>query len=160
MPKHTLSGLPDEVLYCILYSTPPRSTTALEQTASRFKDVTNSPLLWRFYCRTYFRYWDRRHDISRKFASPAVFVDWKKLYAIRHRIDIATTATLNGILANQTGRIEKFHNIVSFGYDVKDTLLRHARVGSDQEDHLARRYVSRRALHTFASWYVTMRIQS
>jgi F-box protein 21 len=58
---------------------------------------------------------------------------------------------LNCILANQTGRIEKFHNIVSFGYDVKDTLLRHARVGSDEEDHLARRYVLR-AVHTYTSW--------
>lgn len=71
---------------------------------------------------------------------PVGSVDWKALYALRRRIDISTTQILDSIVKNQTGRIEKTHHIVEFGYDAKDTLLRHARAGEEWEDHLARRY--------------------
>lgn len=142
MADISLSRLPDEVLHIILRFIPPWSALALESTSQRFKIVVNEPLLWRFYCKTSFRFWDSRHDIPRKFRCPASSVDWKGLYIARHRVDISTTETLDSILASQVGRIEKLRSIVNFGYDAKDTLLRHAHAGPDEDDYLARRLVS------------------
>ncbi|TQB69907.1 hypothetical protein MPDQ_001268 [Monascus purpureus] len=69
-------------------------------------------------------------------------VDWKELYITRCLVDRAVTHVLDSILASQTGRIEKFHTIISFGYDVKDTLVRHSLAESSMEDHLARRSIA------------------
>lgn len=142
MAELSLSRLPDEVLHIILRSTPPWSALALERTSKRFENVVNEPLLWRFYCEISFNFWDNRHDIPRKLKCPASSVDWKHLYISRHRVDVRTTETLNSILASQVGRIEKVHSIVNFGYDAKDTLLRHVQAGPDKDDYLARRLVS------------------
>jgi F-box protein 21 len=142
MVESSLSRLPDEVLHIILRFTPPWSALALERTSERFGNVVNEPLLWRFYCQTSFAFWDSRHEISSKFKCPASSVDWKRLYLSRRRIDVSTTETLNSILASQVGRIDKVHSIVEFGYDAKDTLLRHAHSGPDRDDYLARRLVS------------------
>lgn len=68
-------------------------------------------------------------------------MDWKTLYIYRKHIDIRTTDLLNSILKGQTNRIQKFKEIAEFGYDAKDTLLRHCRVDGDVEDVLARRSV-------------------
>lgn len=139
MQPPSLCGLPDEILHHILCYGPTSSATALEQTALRFRNVTNDPLLWRRYCQNDFRFWDQKHGIREKIDCPAVNVGWKKLYEARWLIDIATTGLLDSILASQTGRIEKVHRIIGFGYDAKDTLLLHASAPSDQEDFLARR---------------------
>ncbi|PGH16083.1 hypothetical protein AJ80_05298 [Polytolypa hystricis UAMH7299] len=142
MATASLSGLPEEVLHAILCYLPPTSTAALEQTSTRFRNVTNAPLLWRFYCRSCFTYWDKKHDIAHKYSSPIWVVPWKQLYKERHAIDTTTTRILDSILTSQTGRIEKFHMIVNFGYDAKDTLVQHAKAGTHLEDYLARRYYS------------------
>ncbi|KAL2009271.1 hypothetical protein VTN00DRAFT_7465 [Thermoascus crustaceus] len=143
----SLARLPDEILHSILCYSPPRSAAALERTAGRFRSITNEPLLWRFYCQTHFKFWDKRHDFHNKLASPVSSVDWKKLYITRHLIDTATTEVLESILASQTGRIEKFHAIVSFGYDAKDTLIRHSLAGPEREDYLARSNAVLACLH-------------
>lgn len=142
MAESSLSRLPDEVLHIILRFTPPRSALALESTSQRFKNVVNEPLLWRFYCRISFSFWDSRHDIPVKLKCSASSVDWKRLYISRRRVDASTTETLDSLLASQVGRIEKIHSIVNFGYDAKDTLLRHAHARADEGDFLARRLVS------------------
>jgi F-box protein 21 len=131
--------LPDEILHLILCHVHPRECVALERTARRFRDITNEPLLWRLYCQRLFHFWDERHEFQKKLAGPIDAVDWKRLYVTRHLIDEATSDTLDSVLSSQSGRIEKFHTIISFGYDVKDTLIRHSLAGPDQEDHLARR---------------------
>lgn len=66
-------------------------------------------------------------------------MDWKKLYVHRMRTDGDITHILDGILRGQVGRIRKFGWISRFGYDAKDTLLRHCRTGDEVEDVLARR---------------------
>lgn len=48
---------------------------------------------------------------------------------------------LDDILASQTGRIRKAQEIIEMGYDVKDTLRRHALASEELEDWLARRCV-------------------
>lgn len=141
MRRVSLNDLPDEIIQCILSYASPTSAAALAQTSRRFDDITNTPLLWRLYCRKYFDHWDERHHIKEKFSLPVSLVDWKDVYKGRRLIDTTVTENLESILASQTSRIEKFHRIVSFGYDAKDTLLRHAAVGSEHEDYLARRCV-------------------
>jgi F-box protein 21 len=76
-----------------------------------------------------------------KLSSPVLAVDWKALYRSRHVVDVATTRLLDSILISQTGRIEKFRSVISFGYDAKDSLLRNLSISSEAEDHLARRFV-------------------
>lgn len=137
----TLCSLPDEILHLILRFVHPNDAMSVQCTARRFRDVANEPLLWRFYCQTYFQHWDERHEFQQKLAARTSSVDWKRLYLFRAAIDATTTKLLDGILSSQSGRIEKFEEIISFGYDVKDTLLRHAQAGPELEDHLARRCV-------------------
>ncbi|KAJ6111594.1 hypothetical protein N7523_007655 [Penicillium sp. IBT 18751x] len=141
----SLNHLPDEILHSILCYCHPRSCVALEQTSHRFENVTNEPLLWRHYCQIHYKSWDRRHSIVRKLASPVSAVDWKALFILRYRIDRTATHLLDSILASQTGRIDKFRAVIDFGYDAKDTLLRHGQVEAG-EDHLARRYYARALL--------------
>lgn len=138
----SLNHLPEEILHSILCYSDPRSAAVLQQTSRRFGDVTREPLLWRHYCRTYYRFWDRKHDITRKIALQASSVDWKTLFMLRYDIDRTVTRLLDSILATQAGRIGKFRSVIGFGYDAKDTLLRNIEV-QDGHDHLARRYVSR-----------------
>lgn len=136
----SLDSLPDEILHCVLCFCSPWSSASLERSASRFKRVTNEPLLWRFYCQKYFRYWDSRHNLPAKLAVPVSSTNWKELYVTRILVDRAVTQALDSILASQTGRNEKARTIVDFGFDAKDTLLRHSTSPPDIEDHLARRF--------------------
>ncbi|KAL1958475.1 hypothetical protein VTO42DRAFT_4339 [Malbranchea cinnamomea] len=143
MATPSLVDLPDEILHTILCYASASSATALEQTSSRFRNVANAHLLWRHYCQADFTFWDARHHIGHKLAAPPAAVRWKDVYKTRRLIDRATTRLLDSILASQTGRIEKVHQIIGFGYDAKDTLLRHARAREEEtEDYLARRYYS------------------
>lgn len=136
----SLVCLPEEILHSILCYCPPSSPAALAQTARRFRNVTNDPILWRFYCQAYFKLWDVKHDLPNKLASPVASVDWKALYVRRHLIDREVSRVLDSILETQAGRIEKFQAIISIGYDAQDTLLRHASVDAGAEDVLARRF--------------------
>ncbi|WEW60367.1 hypothetical protein PRK78_005852 [Emydomyces testavorans] len=142
MATTSLNDLPDEIILSILTCGTPTSAVALAQASRKFHIIATTPLLWRLYCRNYFNYWDERHCIREKFVLPVSRVNWKEIYKTRHLIDVNVTENLESILASQTGRIEKFHKILNFGYDAKDTLLRHAAVGSEHEDYLARRYYS------------------
>lgn len=134
----SLDHLPEEILHSILGYSHPLSCAALAQTSRRFKNVTNEPLLWRLYCQTHYKFWDRKHGIPQKLARPASTVDWRALFVLRYRVDRSVTALLDSILASQTGRIEKFQAVIDLGYDAKDTLLRHSEV-EESEDCLARR---------------------
>ncbi len=137
----SFNDLPDEVLQQIVIYISPEETLRIQNTSKRLNRLANEPLLWRHHCRTTFKYWDSKHRIRQKFAGNVGDVDWKKIYLHRRDVDFQTTQALDGILARQTQRIEKFERISQFGYDAKDTLLRHCAARDDIEDVLARRYV-------------------
>ncbi|KAL8771752.1 MAG: hypothetical protein Q9209_002943 [Squamulea sp. 1 TL-2023] len=136
-----LSDLPPEVLFQILLSVPPATIPTLQQVCRKFNSLSQ-PLLWRHHCQTQFTYWSPEHDINAKYAQNTAEVDWKQLFRTRHLADRAISHELRGILASQTGRIERAQRILTHGYDAKDTLLRHLGVGDDADDVLARRYYS------------------
>jgi F-box protein 21 len=136
----TLNHLPDEVLQQILFYCSPRDVLVnIQYTSRRFRILGHEPLLWRHHCRVGFKYWDSKHHIAQKFGGSAADVDWKTLYMHRRRIDKETTDYLDSILEGQTNRISKFKSIAEFGYDAKDTLLRHCRTVSTAHDVLARK---------------------
>jgi hypothetical protein len=139
----SLNNLPDEVLQHILYYLPPYDVLAsVQRVSKRFQGLASEPLLWRYHCRVLFRYWDSKHRIRRKFMGKAADVDWKILYTHRMKVDFDTTSTLDSILSGQVNRIQKFRIIAEFGYDAKDTLLRHCHTNDEAEDVLARRQAS------------------
>lgn len=64
---------------------------------------------------------------------------WKELYTYRQSVDRKVSAHLENILTSQTNRFSQYKAIASYGYDAKDTLLRHFDVTEHTEDYLARR---------------------
>ena len=93
--------------------------------------------------------------MEEKFADDVVKVGWKRIFLERHYIDRLISRTIDSILSSQTGRIEKYQRIVDYGYDAKDTLLRHLDVGDEVEDVLARRYELRGSWRNYSSWLTT-----
>ena len=137
----SVDDLPNEVIHQILRHLPALSVPAFQQACRRFNKLTDS-LNWRHLCRKHFKYWHSDRCIQKKFVKNVDEVDWKKLFVERHQIDHKTTSLLDSILSSQTGRIEKFQQIVESGYDAKDCILTHLAVHDDTEDVLARRYCS------------------
>ncbi|RAK74359.1 YccV-like-domain-containing protein [Aspergillus fijiensis CBS 313.89] len=142
----SLDCLPEELLQHVLHYCEPFSTAALERTARRFRGVTSEPTLWRYYCVTQFKYWAPGHELSKRLTAPISSTDWKQLYVTKHTSYRATTRLLNNILRSQAGRIEQIQAITDLGYDAKDALSHNISVGSEAEDHLARRYYARAVL--------------
>lgn len=136
----TLDCLPDEVLQHILYYVSPSDIlVAIQQVSKRFNRLAREPLLWRYNCRIEYKYWDSKHRIRQKLAGSVGDVDWRHLFIHRKNIDRHTTDLLEGILRGQMNRIQKYKAITRFGYDAKDTLLRHCHATEDSPDVLARR---------------------
>jgi F-box protein 21 len=136
----SLNALPDEVLQHILLFVPPRDVLLhIQRVSKRFNQLGSEPLLWRYHCRVQFNYWDSKHRIRRKFLGSVGDVDWKALFTHRQRVDSQTTAILDSILEDQVNRIRKFNAIAEFGYDAKDSLLRHCHTSETADDVLARR---------------------
>lgn len=150
-PQTSISDLPDEVLGQVLHYLSPEQTTLIRRASRRFARLSEEPLLWRYYCRTEFTYWDARHRIKQKFGGDVSDVEWKKLYIYRKYIDVRTSEILDSMLSEQIGRIDKTKDISEFGYDAKDVLLRNCQAETDTDDVLARRCVLEQQL-LFTQW--------
>ena len=140
MAPTIFTNLPNEIIYQILRHLPPRDVPSLDLVSKNFREHARQPVLWREFCHDSYKFWDQRWDIRGKSAENIANVDWKGIYSQRYETDHHTTSQIDSILATQTGRIGKAETIISFGYDAKDTLLRHLQIGDDAEDVLARRY--------------------
>ncbi|KAM3069928.1 hypothetical protein ACMFMF_008282 [Clarireedia jacksonii] len=139
--------LPDEVLQQILYFISPHDLLRnIHLVSKRFSRLGNESLLWRHHCRVDYQYWDGKHRIREKFAGAAGNVDWKGIYIHRMKVDLKTSDHLNRILETRANRIVNFEEIGKFGYDAKDTLLRHCHTISDDNDQLSRKYYARAVL--------------
>ncbi|MCJ1414554.1 hypothetical protein MMC32_000881 [Xylographa parallela] len=141
MATTSISDLPGEIIQQILLYCPPITLAAVQRLSRRYNALVE-PFLWRHQCRTQYRYWDPEHHIKEKLRGNINDVDWQNVFSERQRIDRITSSALEGILANQMGRIDKFQRIVECGYDAKDCLLQHMAIDDDGEDVLARRYYS------------------
>ena len=133
-----ISDLPNEILQQIVFCLPARSLSSFQRACHRF-DALVDPLIWRRLCRDTYRYWQPQHRIEQRFQAAADQTNWKLLFRERQLVDRHVNTMLNSILGSQIGRIEKFQEIVDHGYDAKDCLLQHCKVGEEAEDALARR---------------------
>ena len=77
--------------------------------------------------------------MNSKWTGNVADVDWKVLYTDRHDIDHRVSYEIDSMLSTQNGRVREASRIVSFGYEAKDTLLRHYNAKDDAVDVLARR---------------------
>ena len=143
LKQTTLAELPNEVLRNIIFHLEPSDSLNSVQLVSRqFYTLSQEPLLWRYHCKTQFKYWDEKHDIRRRFNAEAEETEWRALYLDRKNTDERTTSLLDSILSQQTKRITQANMIAEFGYDAKDTLLRHRNCDPNAPDVLARRFHS------------------
>ena len=136
-PANFLS-LPNEVLQQILLHVPAISLAAIRCLSRRLRGLVTR-FVWRHHCASDFHYWSSKHQIRDKFLEDVGAVDWEKLYQGRYKADKAISRYLDDILAGQVGRTQKFEHIVEYGYDAKDTLLKHFQVHDEADDVLARR---------------------
>jgi F-box protein 21 len=140
MTLRRLTDLPDEIARSICFLVEWNDALSLQATCRRFADVANEHLLWKYYCRSSFRYWAASHQISIKLAD-ASFQDWKQLFKKRYEAESKTQSALQDIICNQKARTPKIEIIVGLEYDSKDVLLWNFAEASDSDDHLARKYV-------------------
>lgn len=143
----SLDQFPNEILHQIFIYISPQTIPAVQLVSRQFNDLCQ-PILWRHFCRSLFKYWSPQHRIREKFASNVSKVRWKSLFAARHQIDRAIGNYVNEILSQQVNRIARIECITSYGYDAKDTLLRHLQASDAMEDVLARRFFSGAVLGT------------
>ena len=138
-----LETLPDELVQHLLHYVPPEDILQnFSLLSKRLHRVAQEPLLWRYYCRTTFKYWNSDHRLGEKLRRPVHHVDWKALFLLRLRRNARAAVLLDGIVESRVLRLQKMEQICRFGYDVKDFLLAQCRVDESADDVLARRHYS------------------
>ncbi|KIW00373.1 hypothetical protein, variant [Verruconis gallopava] len=145
-----LSELPTELIQHILRYLPPPAFLALSQTCKTLRSVADTPLLWRYLCRTQYKYWDPRHELAASLSKPVEDVPWKEWYVSRRVLDRQVDRLIDELVNNPRGRIEKLETLVNIDigcmpgsrnlWDIKDSLLRHLHCDDGAEDVLARRF--------------------
>jgi F-box protein 21 len=154
-PQTTFSDLPNELVQSILFYLPPEFLCPIRAVNKRLLSISDTPLLWRYHCRTQYRFWDPSHDITNAFAKPVDATDWKGILVERRRLDRLVGERLDEVVKTGKERIANIEAISKSShaggkgqhtYDVKDALLRHCQTPEETEDYLARRYWAKAAL--------------
>ncbi|RYO80616.1 hypothetical protein DL764_009877 [Monosporascus ibericus] len=136
-----LECLPDELVQHILqYISPEETLKNVSPLSKRIHRVAQEPLLWRYYCRSSFRYWSSDHQFEKKLRRPIYDVDWKSLFLLRLRRNARAAVLLDCIVESRVFRLRNMEQICQYGYDAKDFLLAQCRVDESAEDVLARRH--------------------
>ncbi|KAI1264573.1 hypothetical protein F5Y18DRAFT_74362 [Xylariaceae sp. FL1019] len=139
----SFDSLPDELIQQILHSlSPEECLTTVAYLSRRFNAIAQEPLLWRYYCRVSFRYWQADHCFHDKLNGALRDVNWKNLYLLRLKRNAQIATLIDDIVASRVSRLDKTERICAFGYDAKDYLLTQCRVDDSADDVLARRYYS------------------
>lgn len=138
IPSSSLDALPNELLQQILSYCSATSILVLLRTCRRLNGLIDNHI-WLGLCQQKFRYWSSEHNFEVFSEGDISRVNWRSIFLERRRKQRETTELLNSILASQSGRIDKFQQIVGLGYDAKDCLLMHCHADDDTEDWLARR---------------------
>jgi F-box protein 21 len=147
MERPSFTDLPSEILEAIFLNLDQHSIISLSQTNKFIKQLTSdAPIIWRHLCKTQFKTWDARHNITQKFARPLSDVDWRALYMTKFKIQKHTRELLDHIVATQHERIRCINAIADYGYDAKETLLEECACPDNAEDVLARRYYANAVL--------------
>lgn len=135
----SLGDIPDEIIRQILFYVSYSENLNVQSLARRFRHVGNEPLLWRYYCRTAFEYWQPSHDFPQKLRQPVSEVDWKALCLSRVKKNARLSRTFESLLKSKLYRMLKMEQICKELYDAKDFLLRQIKTDDSADDVLARR---------------------
>jgi F-box protein 21 len=133
-----LLSLPDEVIQSILSYLPPHQIPWVQRVCRRFANVASEQTLWRDFCVSSFRWWDKSHRLSARLQDPTA-TNWKDFYADRHRASRNTRSALDAMLDSETGRLEQIERILKSGYDVKGVLLEAFQSAKGSDKYLAQR---------------------
>ncbi|KAK8879834.1 hypothetical protein PGQ11_001128 [Apiospora arundinis] len=137
----SFDALPDELITHILHYTSPEETLLqISRVSKRFARVAQTPLLWRYYCDTTFKYWQADHAFHAKRRNRRLQIDWRRLCTLRLFRNRRITQLLDGIVATRLERLQRIEEICQYGYDAKDYLLSQCKIDDDAPDVLARRY--------------------
>ncbi len=137
----SLESLPDELVQHILqYVAPEDALRSFSLLSRRLHRIAQEPLLWRFYCRSSFKYWNSDHQFQEKLRGPVYRVNWKRLFLLRLCRNAHATLLLDAIVESRVSRLQRIEQICHYGYDAKDFLLTQCRVDDSAEDVLARRH--------------------
>lgn len=136
----SLKQIPDEIIQQLLYYISPEDTLRCFQLlAHRFHRLAGHGLLWRYHCRTRFRYWSPHHEFHEKLRQSVTRTDWKDLFLLRNRRNRLISELFDAILASKVGRLKRMEHICRLGYDAKDFLLDQCRTHESASDVLSRR---------------------
>lgn len=136
----SLDKVPDEIIQHLLHYFSPRDNILSLQLLSRqFHRLATEPLLWKFHCRSSFKYWHPGHEFQQKLRRRASEVDWRQLFVLRAQQNRLVADLLEDIIATQVGRLRRFETIARLGYDAKDFLLEQCCTDESAHDFLARR---------------------
>ncbi|PHH87280.1 hypothetical protein CDD83_9071 [Cordyceps sp. RAO-2017] len=139
----SLDKIPDEIIQHLLYYiSPSDNLESLQLVSRRLHRLASGHLLWRYHCRSSFRYWHQDHDFRHKLLRRVSDVDWKQLFIMRAERNRRVAELLEGIIATKVSRLKRFERIARLGYDAKDYLLTQCQIDELAEDYLARRYYS------------------
>ncbi|KHO01072.1 F-box protein [Metarhizium album ARSEF 1941] len=135
----SLDQVPDEIIQHLLHYVPPQATLqSFQLLCRRFHRLANEGLLWRFHCRSTFRYWHPDHGFGPKLHAAVASVDWKHLFLLRTRRNQTVSRLFDAILQTKVGRLKKIEDICRLGYDAKDFLLVQCHARDAAPDVLAR----------------------
>jgi F-box protein 21 len=147
MARPAFTDLPTELLEAIFLNLDPHSLIAVSTANKSIRQLTaDASIIWRNLCKTQFKTWDARHNITAKFAGPLFDVDWRSLFITKYEIGCRVRDLLEHVLSTQHERILCINEIADYGYDAKETLLKECACPDDAEDVLARRYYANAVL--------------
>ena len=137
----TINDLPNEVLFQILFNLSPLDAISIALSSRRFHAFLGPPL-WRHFCQVKYKFWQDSWDVESIYDASVDLVDWKRIYLYRQRAEHCAESSLEQILHIQSNRLYHYGTILTYGFDVKDVLLRQVDIANDVQDVLARRYHS------------------
>lgn len=139
MTPRDFNDLPDEVVSFVLRHLDPISALRLGRTSRRFRDLTDQPLLWKYYCQSCYRYWSADQNVRKREVDPN-FVGWKDIFSARARSARRSRTILEDVITDPLGRIGKIDQIVDDGdYGVKNELLDAFQQAPNSTNHLAQK---------------------
>ncbi|KID62404.1 F-box protein, partial [Metarhizium hybridum] len=144
----SLDRVPDEIIQHLLHHVSPEDTLQCFQLlCHRSHRLANEGLLWRYHCRSTFRYWHPDHGFGQKLHAAVASVDWKRLFLLRARRNRTVSQLFDAILKTKVGRLRKIERICRLGYDAKDFLLVQCHAPESAPDVLARSNVILDSIH-------------
>ncbi|EXU94599.1 transglutaminase-like superfamily protein [Metarhizium robertsii] len=135
----SLGRFPDDIIQHLLrFVLPEDNLQCFQLLCHRCYRLANDGLLWRYHCRSTFRYWRPDHSFGEKLQATVASVDWKYLFLLRTRSNHIVSQLLDGIVETKVGRFKKIEKICRLGYDAKDFLLVQCHIHESAPDVLAR----------------------